>query len=220
MTTAGVMHAGYWSGSAASFVDLDPTGAYQSFAKATNGTQQGGSIAASAFNDRATLWSGTPGSAVNLHPASGYIRSFVNAMTGTMQGGYAEVSLGTSHAMIWSGTAGSFVDLNPSGYIGSFVTAMAGSQQAGYGLVSGGGRRALLWNGSARFRSDQPHRLGRLCDDGHPAGWHDQSLGRHRKRTGGGVVGHRRLAGGPASLRRDQFPGAGHGRRLSGRAGE
>jgi alpha-tubulin suppressor-like RCC1 family protein len=144
----GYSHAAYWSGSAGSLVDLDPTGTFISYAFASNGTQQAGMVNLAGGWGRATLWSGTPESAVSLHPAA-YARSSVSAMTATQQGGFVDVTLGTSRAALWSGTEASFVDLHPAGYISSQITAMAGSQQAGFGQVSGGSRRALLWNGSA-----------------------------------------------------------------------
>jgi hypothetical protein len=103
----GYSHAAYWSGSAGSLVDLDPTGTFISYAFASNGTQQAGMVNLAGGWGRATLWSGTPESAVSLHPAA-YARSSVSAMTATQQGGFVDVTLGTSRAALWSGTEASF----------------------------------------------------------------------------------------------------------------
>ncbi len=153
-TSSGPTHAGYWSGTTGSFVDLDPSGTWLSYANATNGTQQGGSLNATpgSFERHAYLWSGTSASGIDLHPA-GFARSNVTSMAGSFQGGTADVSLGTPHAALWSGTAASFVDLHPIdpevNYISSEITAMVGSQQAGFARVNGGSLRAILWNSSS-----------------------------------------------------------------------
>ncbi|MCE3004955.1 MAG: hypothetical protein LW860_20010 [Xanthomonadaceae bacterium] len=63
--------AGLWRGSAASWVNLGAGINGSSIARATNGLQQGGSVDfnGDAFADRASLWSGTAASRVDLHPA-------------------------------------------------------------------------------------------------------------------------------------------------------
>jgi len=113
-TSGGPTHAGYWSGASGSFVDLDPTGTWLSYANASNGSQQGGSLNANpgSFERHAYLWSGTAASGVDLHPAGSYARSTVTSMTASQQGGTVDVSLGTPHAALWSGTAASFIDLH------------------------------------------------------------------------------------------------------------
>jgi hypothetical protein len=63
-------HALLWSGTAASVMDLHPSGFYQSQAYATNGSQQvgfGWGSVASGSDQHALLWSGTAASVVDLH---------------------------------------------------------------------------------------------------------------------------------------------------------
>ena len=130
-------HAGsralLWAGTAASFVDLNPTGYDASEAWATNGTQQGGHayLAVPLPSQHAALWSGTAASFVDLHPA-GYNDSRVTAMSDTQQVGDGWVgpmgAVGSvRHALVWNGTAQSVVDLNqylPPGYTHAVATGI------------------------------------------------------------------------------------------------
>ena len=107
---------------------------------------------------RASLWSGTAGSWVDLHPA-GASESVALGTSGTQQVGAARVEDvvgGVYRASLWSGTAASWVDLHsllpggPSAWRDSSAesiwsdgttTYVAGS---GHNLATGRGE-ALLW---------------------------------------------------------------------------
>ena len=95
---------------------------------------------------RASLWSGTAASWVDLNPA-GSTQSSAYAVSGGQQAGLATVG-GAFHASLWSGTAASWVDLNPAGSTQSYAFGVSGGQQAGSALV-GGVYRASLWSGTA-----------------------------------------------------------------------
>jgi hypothetical protein len=89
---------------------------------------------------RASLWSGTSGSWVDLHPA-GTSQSFafdVDAGTGN-QVGYAYINGGADRfirASLWSGSAQSWVDLSPMGTNESYALAIGDGKQAGYVKLS------------------------------------------------------------------------------------
>src|SRR5262245_7404655 len=76
--------AAIWSGTAGSFVDLQPAAYLSSFAYAISGSQQAGYVYSSATH--AALWSGTAGSVLDLHPA-GYSSSPTYAIAGNQQAG-------------------------------------------------------------------------------------------------------------------------------------
>lgn len=128
-------HAVMWSGTAASAIDLHPSGFDASAAMATNGIQQGGwaysASAAGGSNLHAMMWYGSAASAVDLHPY-GWVDTRVNAMGATMQVGEgwtgpANQSSSYRHALAWSGTAASVIDLNqflPAGYQNAAATGI------------------------------------------------------------------------------------------------
>lgn len=78
---------------------------------------------------RATLWSGTADSWVDLHPV-GYLYSWAYGTDGEKQVGFAYA--GEERASLWSGTADSWVNLHPSWARSSAATAVHGGQQVGY----------------------------------------------------------------------------------------
>lgn len=94
---------------------------------------------------RASLWSGTAGSWVNLHPAGGGY-SIAYAVDAGVQVGevYPE---GLARACLWSGTAASWVNLHPVGPLNSSAYAVSGGQQVG--TVNFAASNAALWTGSA-----------------------------------------------------------------------
>jgi hypothetical protein len=104
-----VHHAARWVGTAASFTDLNPSGATDSEALATTNSQQAG-FATIGGTRYAAIWSGSYDSFVNLHPAAASA-SEIRATIGTRQAGIARIG-GNDHAGIWAGTAGSFFDLH------------------------------------------------------------------------------------------------------------
>ncbi|MFZ4576185.1 MAG: hypothetical protein ACOYN0_17510, partial [Phycisphaerales bacterium] len=147
---AGVDRASLWSGTAASWVDLNPVGATQSVAGAASATQQGGWAAVGGVF-QASLWSGTAASWTSLHPAGATI-SGVFGMAETHQVGYARIG-NVDRAGIWSGTAASWEDLSlalPTGFTWSYVQGIFDDGTtiyvAGSGFNIGTGREeALLW---------------------------------------------------------------------------
>ena len=149
-------HAAMWSGSAASYTDMQPAGATKSAINGTDGLSQVGIV-----DGNAALWQGSVASFVNLHPA-GFLYSFATAVSGNTQvgcgdqlvtlhgGGITTTGAGPYHALIWTGSAASVVDLQPgSGFDGTCILGLSGSQQVGYGL-KGGTSNAVLWNGTAK----------------------------------------------------------------------
>lgn len=144
----GGYHASLWSGSAASWVSLGGTAA-----TSVHAGQQGGYI--SVFMGmgitvpRASAWSGSQRSLVNLHPAAAGLSepslSIVYGVGAGQQVGLAGPFGGWSHASLWTDTAGSWVDLNPLGSNSSEARATDGSQQVGHAHTGD----ACLWSGTA-----------------------------------------------------------------------
>jgi formylglycine-generating enzyme len=135
-------HAALWSGTAANYVDLNPSGFTSSEAHGIGGAQQVG------FGDQhALLWSGTAASYVDLNPGASW-KSLAYGTNGTQQVGcgWSTASTGgNGHALLWSGTAASCVDLHPIGFRSSVAYGVSGAQQVGVG----DGQHALLWSGTA-----------------------------------------------------------------------
>jgi hypothetical protein len=96
--------------------------------------------------NRASLWSGTAASRVDLHPA-GASQSEIYAISGNQQGGDARVG-GVLRASLWSGTAASWVDLHPAGLSSSTIYGVSGNQQAGLTQM-GNVVHAGVWSGTA-----------------------------------------------------------------------
>jgi len=144
-------HALLWTGTAASYVDLNPTGFTSSYAYGTNGTYQVGygTGPATGYNIyHALLWNGSAASCVDLNPG-GFSQSYARGISGSQQAGYGTAANGNTHALLWEGTAASSVDLNPDGFTTSYAYGISGTQQVGYGSGSatGGNDHALLWEG-------------------------------------------------------------------------
>jgi hypothetical protein len=134
---------------------LHPAGAGYSYAWDARNTQQVGQSVLFGSNARATLWSGTPGSAVNLHPSFALVNGMSNAIAtnGTRQVGWADRRINQQNMqrpILWSGTAASAVDLSPAGATGGFAWALTedGTKQVGATYV-GPIQRASLWSGTA-----------------------------------------------------------------------
>jgi hypothetical protein len=144
-------HAFLWYGSAASRIDLHPSGYAWSEALGINGMQQVGRGFISDFNYHALLWSGSAESCVDLNP-SGYSYSEALGTNGTQQvgWGYGSATDGNNHALLWSSSAGSVIDLNqflPAGFSSiSYATAIDGSGNiVGYATDISGANHAILW---------------------------------------------------------------------------
>src|SRR5262249_40368222 len=137
-------HAVLWSGTAGSWINLNPPNSSFSQVYAIGGTQQAGSV-----DLHAAIWSGTATSFVDLTPA-GSEWAEVYATTGPRQAGFALRQ--DYHAAIWSGTAASWVDLHPpvADVSQSVLFATIGSHQAGFakfGDVNFGVEHASIWSG-------------------------------------------------------------------------
>lgn len=145
VTAGGASRAGLWTGTAATWVNLHPAGASESFAFDGAGTKQSGFVIISGA-ERAALWSGTAASFVNLHPAAA-IESYVVAIDTATQAGYVNIA-GVERACLWSGTAASFVDLHPTGASESVARNVLGAKQVGYAVYAGNAH-AALWTGTA-----------------------------------------------------------------------
>lgn len=140
-----------WTGSAASYVNLNPDGIVASVALAAGGGQQGGYIfQGNDFNP--AVWSGTAASFVNLLPdvGPGPARSgLVHAVAAGRQGGsVVQFPNSQSVASLWSGTAESWVNLNPAGATSSTVFGMSDHQQVG-SVSFASPVRAAMWTGTA-----------------------------------------------------------------------
>ena len=110
-------HALLWSGTAASAVDINPSGFRSSAALGIAGNNQVGVGSRTGAQRHALLWHGSAASAIDLNPA-GFTESHGWATSATQQVGYG-LPNGTStdyHALLWSGSAASAVDLTPTGF--------------------------------------------------------------------------------------------------------
>ena len=140
--------AALWSGSAASHIDLHPSGVWvNSFAYATDGTMQGGAAYSSTTGYEALLWNGSAQSVINLTPAI-EVMGQVAAMAPGQQVGYWQQVGSNMRAAMWSGTAESLVDMNPPGAGLSRLYATSGSAQVGYANHSAYGSTAGIWFGT------------------------------------------------------------------------
>ncbi len=130
--------------------NLHPQGATgYSDAWAASGDQQFGSVAMNGPH-RASMWSGTAASRVDLHPA-GLFNSLIMGAGGGQQVGVVRLFSGTRIASIWTGTAESWVSLAPAGvWGGSRARDTDGVQQVGeVDDVSLRFSLASLWTGTA-----------------------------------------------------------------------
>jgi hypothetical protein len=143
--TATNVHAALWSGTAASFVDLNPAAATDSAVRALSSSQQVGDAKVGGVT-RAAVWAGTAASYTDLTPAAA-TGGTLWSTTGIQQAGQAIIG-GVRHAGLWSGTANSFVDVHPAGYSESAIYDTTGTQQVGYAQLSGK-NHAGLWMGTA-----------------------------------------------------------------------
>jgi hypothetical protein len=145
-----VTHAVLWNGTAASAVDLAPTGATYSYATGTDGSQQVGyaGLPANTNGQSAILWTGTAASAVDLNP-SGATSSLANAVFGSQ-----EVGQVNHIAYLWNGANPNGVSLSAAslGMPQSDALGTNGAEQVGYGDTAGNPsvQEALLWTGRLR----------------------------------------------------------------------
>jgi len=104
----GVVHAAAWSGSAATFVDINPAGSSWSYVLGAGDGQAVGR-ATFAGQNHAALWTSGGGSFADLHP-TGASASEAYACAGGLQCGVAQTPSG-SRAWLWSGPGGADLDL-------------------------------------------------------------------------------------------------------------
>ncbi len=164
---SGRSHAGYWSGTAGSWVDLDdPAFVYGSYGEANEGT----TVVGATFDEnddgedysRAAMWTGSAASFVDLHPEGiGAESSRAYAISGGLQGGIVRLD-DANRATLWMGTPDSRIDLHPDVAGNSYVRGMTGDlasgEQIGYATVPLS--HACIWRGSATSWTDL-----------HPDGW-------------------------------------------------
>ncbi|MBS1706896.1 MAG: hypothetical protein JST40_13605 [Armatimonadetes bacterium] len=148
--------ASLWHGSAASRVDLNPSG-YTSCGvhDIGSGTQVGFGYTSENGPVHAMLWAGSAASAVDLNPSNAP-GSSAYCVDGSTQGGFYYLPSGEFHAVIWHGSAGSAIDLNPAGITQSLVNTAADGFQFGYGSgpVTSNYLHALMWRGTAKSATD------------------------------------------------------------------
>ena len=179
-----------WTGTAASALNLNPSGLGLPFSSANgvaNGQQVGSAFHSNDNLNHAILWTGTAASAVDLTP-SGFIQAAFAGIADGQQVGFGVDTSNNPHALLWTGTAASAVDLNPNGFTDSIARGVANGQQVGQaaGPATGSHNQAFLWTGTAASAVDLNTFL--------PAGFTDSEAGRIDEN--GDIVG---LASGPAT---------------------
>jgi hypothetical protein len=168
----GGMHAVKWTGTASSFVDLNPVNFDASSANGVDqGVEVGGAVRSFDGVTRAIRWTGTPDSAVDISPVSDWVNN--PSVAGRIRHGQTTgyfYSFGQSHAALWTGaTADSAIDLHPAGYFDSVSNDTNGVNQVGVARVGNGllfgdlRNHAMLWSGSAASAIDLHQYL--------PGGW-------------------------------------------------
>ena len=146
-------HALLWLPPTGDVIELQPDGFDGSSAKSTDGHRQVGVLYLATFQ-HAALWSGTPESAVDLHPTvlHGFDQSVAYGIGRGQEVGGG--SAGTEqHALLWKDTAASAIDLHPTGFTTSIAYGTDGEHQVGSG-TSGSHSHALLWDGTANSAID------------------------------------------------------------------
>lgn len=146
-----------WRGTAASVVDLHPTGFLHSDAFAASELNQVGagtfSIPGGGSRVHALLWSGTAESVVDINP-DGIVRSIAQGVNEDNQVGYGSGPATGSfdHAFVWSGTAESAIDLHPYlaelpvELVQSFASAIeANGSIIGWGEAGDESKYTIIW---------------------------------------------------------------------------
>ena len=138
----GTTHGLLWAGPGAPLVDLHIAGYLSTGCFGPDGISQVGYGARSENTPRATLWRGTPESAVDLNPV-GVSNSEAYDCWGDYQVGNIDLNI----PVVWSGTAASMKRLPMPGGIlsGGIAHAVYGDQ-----IVGSGGGYACPWSASTR----------------------------------------------------------------------
>lgn len=141
-------HACLWTGTAASIVDLNPSGAGYSAAESIYSGQIcgwawfSGTIKAGTWTTSASSW-------VDLHPGSA-TESKALSTDGTYQVGYRTDDTNELEwrAGMWSGTSSSWTSLHPSSANRSMALGVHSGKQVGWASIDGA-RHAALWSGTS-----------------------------------------------------------------------
>jgi len=149
----GPVTAAVWSGTAGSYVNLNPPASFSSSAHGVSQGRQVGQLVLPGVNGHAAMWSGAANSYVDLQPAGMYFSEALG-IRGNQQVGYVVLEPAISHvyhASLWSGTAASWVDLLPTGAVNSIAYGVDANQQVGSVTPSSFGSHghASLWTGTA-----------------------------------------------------------------------
>lgn len=181
-------HASYWSGSAGSWIDLNPSGASRSYALKASGSHQVG-YARMGPTSHAGYWSGTAESWVDLNPA-GAIGSAAFGITGGHQVGLAAIA-GQERASRWSGSAETWIDLHPATANTSVAYDEFNGQQVGHATFvtpgfpfSTSSFHASIWYGTSASWIDlnptgATSSIGYGIHSGKQVGWAEISNQRH-----------------------------------------
>ena len=151
-----------WTGTAGSWVNLNPAGSTTSRINGCSNGQQAGSAIIGGVTC-AGLWSGTAASWVNLGVANWTSSGVTGIASGVEVGsagwvtvsghGKNQVTTSFTHAGLWRGSAASWVDLNPAvatSHLGSYGLGAGGGQQVGVAFIGPTGAAvASLWTGTA-----------------------------------------------------------------------
>ena len=152
VVSGAVRYATLWHGTASSFVNLNPDGAFVSASSAADGTWQGGSVryTTNPNYDNAALWQGSAASFIDLHPSNAD-SSIVSGISGSTQVGWCFLRGGNGgpRASLWRGSAATWTDLNAADMLYSFAEAAGDGEQVGSALIGSDGIRAILWHGTA-----------------------------------------------------------------------
>ena len=156
-----IPHGVIWKGSAATAVDLNPNGMYESTVLGLQPGTEVGWASPSLFGPvHAQLWKDTAASATDLNP-TGWINSQATAVSKTTEVGYGETSTYATHAVLWKGTAASAVDLHPTKLtaFASYALAVYSSSNVQVGALDFGSayvpnEHACMWKGTAASAID------------------------------------------------------------------
>lgn len=148
---SGEVHASLWSGTASSWIDLNPQWSEVSYA---NGVWRGRQVGMADIGNVlcAVIWSGTPESYICLSRPEWW-SSGASGIFADQQVGGATID-GVPHASLWRGSAESWVDLHPAGAEQSGASGVADGEQVGNVLLPGLPWRAGLWRGTAESWTD------------------------------------------------------------------
>lgn len=152
---SGPAPGGYWSTDYASFVPLNALGAMRSYAAGCGGGQQVG-WAVFSNQSRASMWSGSSATYVNLQPTiASNLTSAAWGTDGVQQVGNINDSFyNRSWACLWASSAASVVYLNPMGVTHAIARGVCGGKQVGSYTTETGTSHACVWNGTAASMVD------------------------------------------------------------------